>query len=614
MCGIVGYIGQKKIVPILMGGLEKLEYRGYDSSGLACLDKNGDSIAYIKRKGKLQSLKASLNNFNPIADLSVGIGHTRWATHGVPSQANSHPHLDKQKEFAVVQNGIIENYVELKAGLIKKGYRFSSETDTEVLPHLIHSYYKGNFLEAFQKAILKLKGFFALVVISKHQPDVVLAFRRSNPLVIGVGKNENFLASDMTPLLAYTKRAFFPDDDQIVQLGEKQIKVFRLKDLKPVRPKVITVKWNVEQAEKGGYPHFMLKEIYEQPEVARLSLIKRIKNNERIVFEKITKKAELKLKKIQKIFAVSCGTAYHAGMVGKYLIEDFAKIPVECWVSSEFRYADPIVGPDDVVVFITQSGETADTLAALREAKRKGAFTISICNVVGSTIDRESDVTLHTNAGPEIGVASTKAYISQLICITLFALYMGKLRRRLDAKTLKKHIKLVQRIPNAIESVLGQDALIKRTARKLAKSKNYLYLARGYNYPTALEGTLKLQEITYVHAHGYAAGEMKHGPIALIDKKLPVVCICPESATYDKMISNVEEIRARGGILITVTTAKDKRVKKHAVYNFEIPKVPEYLSPILTILPLQLLAYYIAVFNNRDVDQPRNLAKSVTVE
>ncbi len=612
MCGIVGYIGDRKIVPILIKGLERLEYRGYDSSGIACLEGEGEPILFSKERGKLAALKSQLNGFSPRG--SAGIGHTRWATHGVPSRANAHPHLDAKKEFAVVHNGIIENYSELRAELTRKGYKFLSETDTEVLVHLIRDNYQGDFTQAFIRAVQKLRGFFAFAAISSFHPDMLLAFRRSNPLVIGVGKNENFVASDVAPLLSYTRRVIYPQDDQVVVLNKTRVQVLDLHSGRSVSKRPVLIKWDVAQAEKGGYPHFMLKEIFEQPQVAAETLAKRVRKASRIVFDTLDKRAESKLTRAKKIFAVSCGTAYHASMVSKYLIEDFVRVPVECWVSSEFRYADPILTAGDVVIFITQSGETADTLAALREAKEKGAFTIAICNVVGSTISREADAVIYTHAGPEIGVASTKAYVAQLLTVTLFSLYLARLMGTLSGAEMKKYLKLMQALPQEMETILKTAPHIKKVAKALASSRNFLYMARGYNSPTALEGTLKLQEISYVHAHGYAAGEMKHGPIALVEKRLPVVCICPQSSTYEKMVSNVEEIKARAGIVVGVVTERDVLVKKHADYTLEIPRVPEFLSPLLTIIPLQLLAYYVSMFNGCDVDQPRNLAKSVTVE
>jgi glucosamine--fructose-6-phosphate aminotransferase (isomerizing) len=612
MCGIVGYIGERKIVPVLIGGLERLEYRGYDSSGIAFLQGNGDPVTYFKEKGKIAVLKSKLKGVE--AHNTAGIGHTRWATHGVPSKANAHPHLDEGGEFAIVQNGIVENYAELRTELIKKGHRFRSETDTEVFVHLLQDNYKGDFIKAFRRAIQRLQGFFVFVAISRHDPGTVLAFRRSNPLAIGLGKDENFLASDVAPLLPFTKQVIYPEDEQVVIMRKDRVQIIELNSGNAVRLKPTTIKWSVEQAAKGGYPHFMLKEIHEQPEVAKQTLLERVKKNERIVFNTLNKKAEQHLKKAGKIFAVSCGTAYHACMVSKYLIEDLVRVPVECWASSEFRYAEPIISHGDIVLLITQSGETADTLAALREAKAKGAFTLAVCNVVGATIARESDAVIYTHAGPEIGVASTKAYIAQLLIVTLLSLHIARLRHKVSSAELRRHLKTIQTLPSTIKKLLKNEAKIKRVSKRLSHSKNFLYLARGYNFPTALEGTLKLQEISYVHAHGYAAGEMKHGPIALVDRKLPVICICPESATYEKMASNIEEIKARKGILVSVITENDTHIKKYSDHVFEIPRVPEYLSPILTIIPLQLLAYYVAVFNGCDVDQPRNLAKSVTVE
>jgi len=612
MCGIIGYIGASKAVPLLIRGLERLEYRGYDSSGIALVVKPDAPLVCVKEKGKLSRLKELLRPGEPGGTL--GIGHTRWATHGVPSRLNAHPHLDVKREFAVVHNGIIENYAEIKAELIRKGYRFVSDTDTEVLVHLIRDNYSGDFLKAFLLSLRRLSGFFAFAAVSSRHPDRLLAFRRSNPLVIGLGRGENFVSSDVAPLLEHTRRVIYPEDNDIVELSRRGAKFYRLDSGCTVSRKPVRIKWSIAQAEKGGYPHFMLKEIHEQPRVVAETISKRVTSAGKVVFDTLHKKAEARLKKIRKIFAVSCGTAYHACMVSKYLIEDFVRLPVECWVSSEFRYSDPILTAEDVVVLISQSGETADTLAALREARSKGAYTIAICNVVGSTISRESDAVLYTHAGPEIGVASTKAYLAQLMSVVLFAFYLGRLRGQLGAEDLRRRLAELRGLPKDIEKILKLAPSIKRAAGRFCRFGNFLFLARGYNYPSALEGTLKLQEISYAHAHGYAAGEMKHGPIALIDSKLPVICLCPESATYEKMVSNIQEIKARGGIVIAVISELDGQVKRHADVVFEIPRVPEYLSPILTVVPLQLFAYFISVLKGCDVDQPRNLAKSVTVE
>lgn len=613
MCGIVGYIGPKKALPILITSLERLEYRGYDSSGIACLSEKDSGVYTIKEQGKLGRLKSKLNGAS--LDGHVGIGHTRWATHGEPSERNAHPHQDCSRKFALVHNGIIENYAELKHELQKKGHHFRSETDTEIAVHLIEEYFKPcrNVFEAFQKAVLRMEGFFAFVLISSHDPEAIYVFKRSNPLVIGVGSKENFVASDAPAILSYTNRMIYLDDNEMARVTADRVEVFRLGEKKPRRKPVIRIKWNMRQAEKGGFPHFMLKEIHEQPQVVDTILKERLRGN-RIFFDSINRKTEKRLSKISKIHLVSCGTAYHAGLVGKYMLSECARLPVDASVSSEFRYEDPVVGERDLVIFITQSGETADTLAALREAKAKKAFTLAIVNVVGSTIAREADCVIYTHAGPEIGVASTKAYLAQLTVLALFALYFGKLRGKLSGGQIRESMVWLLKLPRQIEETLRQDKAVKQCARKLYTKRNFLYLGRGYNFPNALEGALKLKEITYAHAHGYAAGEMKHGPIALIDSEQPVICISPASKTYEKMISNIQEIKARKGIVVSVATAGDQTIKKLSRFLFSIPETKEMLSSILAVIPLQLFAYYVAVFNKRDVDQPRNLAKSVTVE
>jgi glucosamine--fructose-6-phosphate aminotransferase (isomerizing) len=613
MCGIVGYIGNRNAPPILIKGLEHLEYRGYDSAGIACLNHQRGSLFVIKEKGKLSALKEQLEGF----DLSshVGIGHTRWATHGEPSRANAHPHTDSSDRIALVHNGIIENYSALKDELRRKGFRFRSETDTEVAANLIGSYYKkGNLVEAFQKAVKRLEGFFAFVILSKDEPDKLLVFKRSNPLVIGLGQGENFAASDVPALLPYTNRVIYLEDEEYAILSPSKIEIFSLRTGNPVKRQPVEIRWNIAQAQKSGYPHFMLKEIFEQPRVLADTIARHLDVGGNLRFETFNKKIEQKLQKIRKIFVVSCGTAYHAGLVSRYMIEEYARIPTEVQVSSEFRYSDPILGEEDVVVLITQSGETADTLAALREAKAKGATTLAIVNVVGSTIAREADIVIYTQAGPEIGVASTKAYLAQLATVSLFSFYLAQLRKRISRQELASLVREFKKLPEACSKVLKQVHALEKCARKHYHRRNFLYLGRGYNFPTSLEGALKLKEISYCHAHGYAAGEMKHGPIALIDHEQPVICLAPQSKTYDKMISNIEEIRAREGIVIAVGTEGDRRLLKLAADLFTIPKTPEIFSPILCVIPLQLFAYKIAVLNGRDVDQPRNLAKSVTVE
>ncbi|HXV28671.1 MAG TPA: glutamine--fructose-6-phosphate transaminase (isomerizing) [bacterium] len=613
MCGIVGYIGNRNSVSVLVKGLEHLEYRGYDSAGIACLNHQRGNLFVVKEQGKLSILKEQLKGIDLASH--IGIGHTRWATHGEPSRANAHPHTDTYNRLALVHNGIIENYSSLKERLKKKGFKFRSETDTEVAVNLIGSYYrKGNLLQAVQHAVRKMEGFFAFAVLSKEEPDKLLVFKRSNPLVIGLGQGENFVASDVPALLPYTHRVLYIEDDEYAVITRDRVDLLSLKTGLPVKRQPVEIHWSVAQAQKAGFPHFMLKEIFEQPRVLEEMITKRFDQRGKIYFDTIDRKTELKLQKVRKVFLVSCGTAYHAGLVGNYMMGQYGRIPAEATVSSEFRYEDPIVGKKDLVILITQSGETADTLAALREAKAKGALTLAIVNVVGSTIAREADAVIYTHAGPEIGVASTKAYVAQLGTLALFTFYMAGLRKRISRKDLLRFSREFKKLPAACTKILKQTGKIAKCARKHYHRRNFLYIGRGYNYPTALEGALKLKEISYCHAHGYAAGEMKHGPIALVDHEQPVICITPESKTYDKMISNIEEIRAREGIVIALGTEKDRRLPHLADDFFPIAQVPEVLSPILTAIPLQIFAYKIAVFNGRDVDQPRNLAKSVTVE
>lgn len=614
MCGIVGYVGHQNAIPVLMQGLSHLEYRGYDSAGIACIEneKNKPALTVIKEKGKLSVLKDRLKNATFTSHL--GIGHTRWATHGEPSQINAHPHLDYTGRIALIHNGIIENYSELKKELQKEGVQFKSQTDTEIAANLIGFYYKKDLVEGFRKAASRLRGFFAFVIISKDEPDRLLAFKRSNPLVIGLGENENFVASDVPALLPYTRKILYLEDDEYAIVTNKQVEIFSLKTGKPIQRKPVEILWTAEQAQKGGYPHFMLKEIYEQPRVLEEILTKRVNPRKEISFDTLNKNLDRKLCKIKRAVMVSCGTAYHAGLIASIMMEEYARIPSRAQVSSEFRYSDPILNQDDMVILVTQSGETADTLAALREAKAKKAFTLAIVNVVGSTIAREADAVIYTHAGPEIGVASTKAYLAQLVTLALLTFYLGKLRHQISQSEMVKFITEFQNVPEYAQKILQADETIKACANKYFKCSHFLFLGRGYNFPTALEGALKLKEISYAHAHGYAAGEMKHGPIALIDSEQPVICIAPQSKTYEKIISNIEEIRARKGIVIAIGTGGDKEVPRLSEDFFPIPSVREVFSPLLTVLPLQLFAYHIAVMNNRDVDQPRNLAKSVTVE
>ncbi len=613
MCGIVGYVGRRQAVPLIMEGLEHLEYRGYDSAGIACLERKGGEIFVEKEKGKLGELRKRLKLRS--VDSHIGIGHTRWATHGEPSRVNAHPHLDPSHRIALVHNGIVENYAVLKTELKAKGYRFLSETDTEVAALLISSYYKkGDFAQALRKAVVRLEGFFAFVILDKSDPEKLYVFRRSNPLVIGLGKGENFIASDAPAFLSHTSRVLYLEDDEYAVVSKDKAEIFSLWDGKRIDRKPTQISWNIAQAAKCGYPHFMLKEIHEQPAILTETIERVIGRSRNIQFETLTAKINRRLKTVERAFLVSCGTAYHASLCGSVMMEEYARLPSQVQVSSEFRYQDPILSSRDMVVLVTQSGETADTLAALREAKSKGALTLAIVNVLGSTIAREADAVIYTHAGPEIGVASTKAYTAQLITLVLLALYLGRLRRAIPQKVFAELIRAIYKLPENSTHVLKEEKMVRRCAKRYARFRNFLYLGRGYNYPTALEGALKLKEISYAHAHGYAAGEMKHGPIALIDNRQPVICIAPQSKTYEKMISNIEEIRARKGIVIAIGTQKDKTLRKLASTFFEIPDVPEILSPILTVILLQFFAYDVAVFNDRDVDQPRNLAKSVTVE
>lgn len=612
MCGIVGYVGWRPALPILLRGLEQLEYRGYDSAGVACFRSDSRDFFVAKEKGKLHVLKSSLNGVP--SEMYLGLGHTRWATHGEPSKINAHPHLGPSGRVALVHNGIIENYAELKANLTAKGHRFLSMTDTEVAAHLIERCYRCDFAQAIREAIKQMKGFFAFAVISRDEPGKLFAFRRSNPLVIGVGRREHFVASDISALLPYTKKVIYLEDNELAKIEANSARVSLLSDSVFVTKPVSKIRWTVDQAQKNGFPHFMLKEIHEQPRVLEETLRNRISAKGKIRFDTLDSKATERLKRARKIFVVSCGTAYHAGLTARYMIEEYGRIPVEAHVSSEFRYADPILTKQDVVILITQSGETADTLAALREAKSKGALTLAIVNVVGSTIAREADNVIYTHAGPEIGVASTKAYLAQLISLALLAIHLGILRKQISSQAVDSLIREARKLPAQAEHILKDSEKIIACAKMLFRKRNFLYLGRGYNYPNALEGALKLKEITYAHAHGYAAGEMKHGPIALIDEHQPVVCLAPFSKTYEKMISNIQEIQARRGIIISIVTKGDKLVPSLSRWIFSVPKTSELFSPILTAIPLQLFAYQVAVLNHRDVDQPRNLAKSVTVE
>jgi glucosamine--fructose-6-phosphate aminotransferase (isomerizing) len=609
MCGIVGYVGNKDALPILLESLKKLEYRGYDSSGVGFLDQDA-CLVTRKAKGKIRNLEEMLHR-RPLPFAHVGISHTRWATHGFPSDKNAHPHTDSKRAIAVVHNGIIENYQDLKVALKKKGCKFVSGTDSEIIPHLIASFYKGDLLLAVRQALQKLKGSFALGIISRDHPDMLIAARVGSPLIVGIGDQENFIASDVPAILDFTRRVIYLKDGQIAVLTKDKVALCTF-DGKRVNPKIDTVSFNVTAARKEGYPYFMLKEIHEQPYVLEQMLSLRLKNKQ-LTLEGLDLSDNI-LKSTRKVMVIACGTAYHAGLIGKYIIEELARLPVEVDTSSEFRYRDPIIDKHTLVLAVSQSGETADTLAAAREAHAKGAKVIAICNVVGSSLAREADGILYTYAGQEIGVASTKAYSAQLMMFYLFALKLAQVRKSLTPKASKEWVRQLLRIPSLYRQVLKDTHNIQKIAEANSHFGCFLFLGRHVNFPSAMEGALKLKEISYIPAEGDAAGEMKHGPIALIDEYRAVVCINPQSHVYEKMSSNIQEIRARKGNVIAIATRGDREIRSNANFVIEIPSIPELLSPLLAALPLQMLAYFIAVKRGCDVDQPRNLAKSVTVE
>ena len=609
MCGIVGYIGQSEALPILVGGLKKLEYRGYDSSGIAVIE-NG-SIHVVKASGKISALEDKLKSQKVTG--KTGIAHTRWATHGAPTVENAHPHTSYDGKISIVHNGIIENYASLKAKLISEGIKFQSETDTEVLAHLIARFYKGDLKAAVLKALDKVEGTFGLAVICSEEPSTLIGARRGSPLILGIGSNSDFfLASDVSAIINHTQKVVYLDDNDIVQIAGNDYSIVNMNSHE-VQREVKDVDFDADAVAKGGFAHFMLKEIFEQPEVLRNTMRGRL-----LAAEGNAKLAGLdtnikELRNINRIIITACGTSYYAGMVGEYMIEDLAGVPVEVEYASEFRYRNPIIKPGTLVLAISQSGETADTLAALKEAQQKGATALAICNGVGSTIARTSDGGVYLHAGPEIGVASTKAFTSQVTVLAMIALLLGR-QRRLSFESGADIVKAMQELPTLVEQTLQLSDQIAGIAQKYAKANNFLYLGRHFNYPVAMEGALKLKEISYIHAEGYPAAEMKHGPIALIDENMPVVVIAPKDALFDKVISNVREIKARGGRVIAVTTEDCKPLDEFADHLIKVPKTIPMLMPIVTCVPLQLLAYHIAVLRGNDVDQPRNLAKSVTVE
>jgi glucosamine--fructose-6-phosphate aminotransferase (isomerizing) len=604
MCGIVGYVGFREASDVILDGLKRLEYRGYDSAGIAV--KVNGQLEVVKKAGKLQVLADALKEHRLSG--RFGVGHTRWATHGAPTDPNAHPHMTEKGEIAVIHNGIIENYLPLKEGLIARGHTFTSETDSEVLAHLIEEKFQGSLIEAVRMALSEAYGAYALVVAHQNHDEIVVA-RTVSPLVIGLGEGENFVASDVPALLPYTRRVIFLHDGDMAVVAREGVTVTDLAG-NPVEREVVTVDWSLEAAEKGGHPHYMLKEIYEQPRVLENTLGGRLHEEEAGVELGL----QLEPTHYDKVHIIACGTAYYAGWVGKYLIETLARVPVEVDVASEYRYRDPVVDEKTLAICISQSGETIDTLEAIREASRKGAGTLGVINAKGSSITREVDETLYIHAGPEIGVASTKAYIAMLAAMGMLAVWMGRARSTLDEKTAREFLGEMRKLPRLVEEMLLQRPHIAHIAEKYHQAQDYLFLGRHIQAPTAYEGALKLKEISYIHAEAYPAGEMKHGPIALIDERLPVVVLSTASPFYEKTVSNIQEVRARGGRVIAVATEGDTEVKKFAQDVIYVPKVHHLLAPVVSVVPLQLLAYETAVYLGRDVDQPRNLAKSVTVE
>ena len=614
MCGIVGYIGKQEAYPILIKGLHRLEYRGYDSSGVAILNSQNQLNIY-KAKGRV----ADLENFCVSKDISgsIGIAHTRWATHGEPNNVNAHPHYSQSESLALIHNGIIENYAVLKQGLIQKGYTFHSETDTEVLVQLIEYIKESNQTDTTTAILLALKqvvGAYAIAVIDKNNPDSLIVARKSSPLVVGIGEDEFFIASDASPIIEYTNKVIYLEDEEIaiIKRGEYP-KIVNLGNVEKTH-QITELELSLNELEKGGYPHFMLKEIFEQPRTLRDSMRGRINvENTNVILSGIIDNKE-KFLNARRIIILACGTSFHAGLIGEYLFEEFCRIPVEVEYSSEFRYRNPIIYPDDVVIAISQSGETADTLAAIELARAAGAFVYGLCNVVGSSIPRNTHSGSYTHVGPEIGVASTKAFTAQVLVLIMMSLNIAKEKKTLSQEQYEKILSELDKIPSKIETILEQNDKIEDLSKIFTYAHNFIYMGRGYSFPVAMEGALKLKEISYIHAEGYPAAEMKHGPIALIDQEMPVVVIATHNTTYDKTISNIQEIKARSGRILAIVNKYDDRVKKIADYTIEIPETEDCLDPLLSIIPLQLLSYHIAVKKGRDVDMPRNLAKSVTVE
>ncbi|MDP4143649.1 MAG: glutamine--fructose-6-phosphate transaminase (isomerizing) [Bacillota bacterium] len=608
MCGIVGYTGKREASGILVEGLAKLEYRGYDSAGIAVIDNNKINVSKVK--GRLANLEAQLSE-SPIQGV-VGIGHTRWATHGAPSVTNSHPHTNENGTIAVVHNGIIENYLELREWLKEKGYNFVSETDTEVVPHLVDYFYNGNLLEAAMKAVEKLEGSYALGIVNVNEPDKIVAVRKDSPLIVGLKDGENFIASDIPAVLNETRQVYLLEDNQFVVLTASSVDIYSA-DGQKIEKEVYHVTWNADAAEKGGYDHFMLKEIHEQPKVIKDTMTSRIMLGEEIKLDKITLTKE-QIDNIDKVYIVACGTAYHAGIVGKYVIEKLARIPVEVDIASEFRYRDPIINEKTLMIVVSQSGETADTLAALRLGKSKNARVIAVTNVVGSTVSREADDILYTWAGPEIAVASTKAYTTQLIAMYIIALFLAKNKETVSDSQIEEIKEAMIGLPSLVEDALNHKDNIKKFAKEFAKETDMFFLGRGLDYAVAMEGSLKLKEISYIHSEAYAAGELKHGPIALIEDGTVVIALATQEDLFDKMVSNIKEVKTRGAHVAALALEGNQTIEKTVDAVLYLPKVMPLLAPVVSVVPLQLLSYYMSIEKGCDVDKPRNLAKSVTVE
>jgi glucosamine--fructose-6-phosphate aminotransferase (isomerizing) len=608
MCGIIGYIGSREVKEVLIKGLKRLEYRGYDSAGIAAVDNQGKSL-FIKSKGRIKELENKIKGKR--GRYCFGLGHTRWATHVKPLKKNAHPHRDCNKRIIVVHNGIIENYQELKGQLLTEGCHFSSDTDTEVVAHLISRFNKGDLKEAVHKARQKLKGSYALGVISLDDPNKIIATKADSPLVVGVGRRENFITSDASAIVQYTKKVIYLKDQQLAEIKKDDVVIFD-KDLKEIKKQISLIKHSPEAIKKEGYPHFMLKEIHQQPRVSARIISSYVKGDKITFKEPLASIADLR--KIKAIKIIACGTAFYSGLAAKYILERFLRLPVEVDLGSEFRYRRPVIEENTLVIAVSQSGETADTLAAVKEAKKNKSKVIAVCNVLGSSLTRQAHSTIYTHAGPEISVASTKAYTAQLVIFYLLGLYLGRVKKTISPKSFKMYLKTLKKVPSQQKKIFKKLRKIKSIARKHLHFGAFLYLGRNINFPVALEGALKLKEISYIPAEGYAAGEMKHGPIALIDEYRAVVCVANDSFIFDKMVSNIQEILARGGKIIIISNKPESVLMKYSKEIISIPKIDNIFSPLLTVIPMQLFAYYVASLKGYDVDKPRNLAKSVTVE